>query len=237
MRTIHPLSASPLLLLWVVATVSCTVNSQPPWHSEPAVLPALEVQDVTVVRTASSTELLGSPGAVGGQGGSLVRAFAIDVPGVSTETDVGSDSTFQASLASPGIQTVHLEVESWSGAVVGPWNFETKSDGTLEPLPSSHCLSNNAGPILFDFIPAANEAANFTVKLTETCGERQDIHVALHSGTSFRLKDAPTSIGAHETVSLSIVHAAMDSVGEDVDLLVVTDSDLGAMVVSLHVAP
>jgi hypothetical protein len=107
-------------------------------------------------------------------------------------------------------------------------------DGTIGPLASPRCLSNDvADAVLFEQGPAS-EGATFTIKLTETCGEEQNIHVALHTSTGFRLQDAPTSIGAHETVALSVIHAAPDTKGEDVDLLIVTNSDAGAMVVSLH---
>jgi hypothetical protein len=259
MGTIRRLSASSLLLLGAVATVSCgdvgpightgpggsTGNPQP----TPVVPagPSLFVQDVKVERTSSSTELRGGAGAAQPNGdGALVRAFAIDEPGVSAETTVSRNESFVASLASPSTQMVHVELEL-DGVTSTPCStpdFETRSDGTLGPLASPSCLSNDvAGALLIDYEPVA-DAATFTVKLTETCGEKQDIHVALHAGTRFRLQDAPTSIGAHETRSLSIVHPATDSSGEDVDLLVVTAAALGhvggippepagAMVVSL----
>jgi hypothetical protein len=251
MGTIPRLCAPSFLLLGAVAPVSCAVNPQPtPVVPATTQLPELLVQDVKVVRNASSTELVGAPGAIDEPGpdptSTLLRALAIDAPGVSAEASVGD--SFELSLASPSIQMIHVELESSSGQVPTPGNFETESDGSLGPLPSPHCLSNNAGgKPLFNIgeIPGARDVEagvdevigviqSYTVKLTETCGEKEDIHVALHSGKYFSLQDAPTSIGPHETLSLTIAHSPKDPSSEDVDLLVITDSDPGAMVVSLH---
>jgi hypothetical protein len=251
MRTIRRVSAASLLLLGATANVSCTVSPQPIPVLPALGPPGLVAQEVKVVRTASSTELVGAAGAIEdpeatGPVGADLWAFAIDAPGVSAEASVGD--SFKVSLASPSVHMIHLEVESFSGQVATSLNFETESDGTLGPLPSPHCLSNNAGRApLFNIGPIPGDRdveagvvevvgiiQSYTVKLTETCGAKEDIHVALHTGKYFSLRDAPTSIGAHETLSLTIAHSKTDPSSEDVDLLVITDSDPGAMVVSLH---
>jgi hypothetical protein len=197
-------------------------------------VPTFDVHEVKVLRTASSTELVGAPGAIsepgiGGPVGAYMWTFALDAPGVSAEGNVCG--SFDVSLASPSTQMISFELQSECTGLVGPLNFKAESDGTLGPLPSPRCLSNDAtGGILAVGAASDGWGNTFTVKLTETCGEEENIHVALHTGTYFSLKNAPTSIGAHETIALTIV--ASPTI-EDTDLLVITDSEPGAMVVSI----
>jgi hypothetical protein len=226
-----------LVCLLVGSAVACGDGASGPLVVNPQPIPvtspvfALRPSDMHVVRSGSETELRGSPGAAE-PAEALLRGFALDAPGVSAETTVDANKGFALSFASSRTTKFHLELEA-DDEISTPVDVEEDSQGKLSKLPSAKCLSNDVSSAVIEQGPLG-EPTTFVVKLHETCGATQALHVALFDAAHFALHGAPTSIGPHQTLTLSVVHPAAKVAGEDVDLLLVNDASPGLMVVSLH---
>jgi hypothetical protein len=228
-----------LLLAATLAATACGDGSGPP--SSPSVVspqplpvdyPVAEFapNDFSVDHTSSTTALSAMPET--SNANETILAFAIDVPGASTRLTSAFDGSFTATFATPNASEFHVEGDV-DGIANGLTDLQAASSGSLEPLAKPMCISTDASDPLIEQ-SESDESSTFSVTVTETCGAMQTITVALHDGTTFDLKDPPSTLGAHASVTVTVTHAATATAGDDVDLLIVSDSSGRHLVASLH---